>query len=140
MPVNSSLAEIDLTAIANNFTAARAASPHSKIMAVIKADAYGHGIVPVAKCLDAAEAFGVARLDEAVILREYGIKTPITLLEGILDSGELEVAREHQLYLVVHSDDQLAILRRESGLGIWLKLETGMHGLRLHGLGLEEFL
>ncbi|MCH8257215.1 MAG: alanine racemase, partial [Proteobacteria bacterium] len=65
MPVNSSLAEIDLTAIANNFAKARDASPHSKIMAVIKADAYGHGIVPVARCLEAADAFAVARLGEA---------------------------------------------------------------------------
>ena len=140
MPVNSSLAEIDLTAIANNFAKARDASPHSKIMAVIKADAYGHGMVPVARCLEAADAFAVARLDEAVILRESGIKTPITLLEGILDPAELGVARRHQLDLVVHSDYQLAILSRESGFRIWLKLETGMHRLGLPGSELEQSL
>ncbi|MCZ6500940.1 MAG: alanine racemase [Gammaproteobacteria bacterium] len=140
MPVNSALAEIDLTAIANNFTKAQSTAPHSKIMAVIKADAYGHGIVPVARRLEAADAFGVARLDEGITLRESGIKTPITLLEGILDSGELAVARQHQLDLVVHSDHQLAILTRESGLGIWLKLETGMHRLGLPASRLDQNL
>ncbi len=140
MPVTSATAEIDLTAIANNFTKARSTAPHSKIMAVIKADAYGHGIVPVARRLEAADAFGVARLDEAVTLRESGIRTPITLLEGILNSGELEVARLYQLDLVVHSEHQLAILNRESGLGIWLKLETGMHRLGLPASRLDQNL
>ncbi|MBQ74300.1 MAG: alanine racemase [Gammaproteobacteria bacterium] len=137
MSMNSARAEIDLAAISSNFARARSSAPESKIMAVIKGDAYGHGIVEVARHLNAADAFGVARLDEAVTLRESGVKTPLTLLEGVLDSSELETARHYQVDLVVHSDHQIAILERESGFRIWLKLETGMHrlGMPVSGLG-----
>ncbi len=129
MPMNYACAEIDLAAISSNYAMARSTAPESKFMAVIKGDAYGHGIVEVARQLNTADAFGVARLDEAVALRDSGIKTPVTLLEGVLDSGELKTAGYHQIDLVVHSDHQVAMLERESGFNIWLKLETGMHRL-----------
>lgn len=127
--INSATAEIDLAAIANNFAMARSAAPQSKIMAVIKADAYGHGIISVAKCLVSADAFGVARMEEAIALREAGIQNPVTLLEGVLDGKELEMARNYGLDLVVHSDHQLSMLVKETGFRLWLKLDTGMHRL-----------
>jgi alanine racemase len=138
MQLNAALAEIDLPAIASNFSKARSMSSQSKVMAIIKADAYGHGMVEVARRLETADAFGVARLEEAVTLRESGIRTPITLLEGILDSGDMQAAKRYQLDLVVHSEHQLEILTGESGLGLWLKLETGMHRLGLPAEAMDE--
>ena len=106
-------------------------------MAVIKADAYGHGLVPVAEALESADALGVARLAEAVQLREAGVESPITLLEGVLDAAELGVAKQLNLDLVVHSTYQLSFLKAESGLKLWLKLETGMNRLGLPGHEVE---
>ncbi len=80
MPIR---AVIDLAALRANFAALRRAAPRARAMAVVKADAYGHGAVRVAAALDAAEGFAVARLDEALTLRAAGILTPILLLEGV---------------------------------------------------------
>ena len=147
MPLSAALAEIDLAAMVNNLNRARLASPESKIMAVVKAEAYGHGLVPVTTYLErlggasaGVDAFGVARMDEAVAMRESAIETPITLLQGILDTGELEVARRHQLDLVVHSEYQLEALAGEATMRLWLKLETGMHRLGLPVSRLDETL
>ena len=73
---------IDIKALKHNFLRIKELAPHSKVMAIIKADAYGHGIVRVAKTLNNADAFGVACLEEAEQLRAASIKTPIILLEG----------------------------------------------------------
>ena len=70
-------ARIDLSALTHNFSVAREAAPGSRIMAVIKANAYGHGAVPVAKALNQADAFAVASLEEAMQLREAGIRQSI---------------------------------------------------------------
>jgi alanine racemase len=131
MHLSKATAEIDLAAISNNFSMAQVAAPDCKVMAIVKADAYGHGAVPVARCLESADALGVARIDEAVTLREANIKSPITLLEGLLDSRELEIAKRYGLDLVIHSEYQLAMLTKDTELGLWLKLETGMHRLGL---------
>ena len=131
MKIDRAIAEIHLDAITNNFTVASAHSPRSKVMAVIKADAYGHGILPVAQRLTMANAFGVARMDEAVVLREGGIKLPITLLEGVLTAAEVDLAISLKLDVVVHSEHHLTLLKGRSGLGLWIKIETGMHRLGL---------
>ncbi len=140
MSISKATAVIDLAAISNNFAMAQDFAPNSKIMAIIKADAYGHGLVPVARCLESADALGVARIEEAVILREANIQTPITLLEGVLDSRELEIAKILRLDLVIHSGHQISMLKKEKGIGIWLKLETGMHRLGLPSEDLEDSL
>ena len=137
-PAYGPTADIDLAAIQHNFKVAVAASPSSKNIAVIKANAYGHGLVEVAKCLHSADALGVARLVEGVRLRESGIRTPITLLEGVMGRDELKIAQQFDLNLVVHSEHQLSMLENESGLKLWLKLETGMHRLGLPGMSLEN--
>ena len=95
-------ARINLQALAHNLSLARKAAPDSRIMAVIKANAYGHGAIPVARALADADAFAVASLEEAMQLREAGIRHEIVLLEGVFDAGELELAVTHQLQLVVH--------------------------------------
>jgi alanine racemase len=135
---NGPTAEIDLAAISHNLNIAKAASPKSKVMAVIKADAYGHGLVPVGQSIESADALGVARLVEAVELREAGIDTPITLLEGFVDSSELELIAKFNLDLVIHSEHQLSLLQGCTGLRLWLKLETGMNRLGLSARSIEN--
>ena len=93
---------IDLSSIAFNFQQAKQAAPNSKVMAVVKANAYGHGAVPVAQCLDAADAFAVARVQEAIELRSAGINHPILLLEGVFDEAGVRQAEQYDLDVALH--------------------------------------
>ena len=123
---------IDLGALKNNLAVLRRLAPKSRVMAVIKANAYGHGLVAVARALASADALAVARLGEALNLREAGIKTPIVLLEGVLDREQLVAAAAADLELVVHSAEQVQLLK-EAPAGVrfkvWLKLDSGMNRL-----------
>ncbi len=107
-------------------------------MAVIKANAYGHGLAAVAGALDGADGFAVARVDEALRLREAGVAKPIVLLEGVLDREQLAAAAAAALELVVHVTEQIDLLREASAcrFTVWLKLDTGMHRL---GIKAAEF-
>ena len=89
---NEVVADINLDAIRRNYEFARSLASSSRIMAVIKADAYGHGAIETARALPSVDAFAVARMSEAITLREAGIEQPICLLEGILDASELNEA------------------------------------------------
>jgi alanine racemase len=110
-------------------------------MAVVKADAYGHGALVVAQSLAAeVEALAVARLDEALRLRAGGIRTPIAVLEGIFDTDGLQLAAQLGLDLIVHDALQVDLLERTSLPGrvrIWLKVDTGMGrlGVDVHAAG-----
>jgi alanine racemase len=129
---NPTRARISLAAWRHNLLQLKGASPNAKLMAVIKANAYGHGAVHAAGALDAADAFGVARLGEGVELREAGIVKPIVLMEGVFTAAELALALEFQLDLVVHADYQVELLERHANSiprVVWLKLDTGMHRL-----------
>ena len=92
---------IDLDAVTHNLSIVKNLAPHSKIMAVVKADAYGHGVLRIAQALKDVDAFGVARLDEAVVLRKKGYRNKIVLLEGVLDSSELRQAFDLDLDIVL---------------------------------------
>jgi alanine racemase len=127
-------ATIDLSAIRHNLAKVREYAPRSRVMAAIKADAYGHGAVPVAQALQRAgvDSFAVACLEEALVLRQAGLTAPITLLEGVLSAGEAEEAAKLQLQLVVHAQWQLLLLQGlppEQPLTLWFKLDSGMHRL-----------
>jgi alanine racemase len=126
---------IDLNAIRANYALAGKLAPNSKSVAVIKADAYGHGAIAVARALQAtADAFGVAIVDEAVALREAGISEPVLVMEGVDNLKALEYAAAENLAIVVHSDRQLqSLLQAElaSPIVVWLKVDTGMHRLGL---------
>jgi alanine racemase len=139
--MNSSItrAEINLSALQHNQQVLQAYAPNSQILAVVKANAYGHGIVEIAQSLSSVHALGVARLNEAVLLREAGISTPIVLLEGFFHADDIQTLITHNFQTVVHSQQQLsAILKSDLKvpLKIWLKLDTGMHRLGFHG---EQF-
>jgi alanine racemase len=108
-------------------------------MAIIKANGYGHGLVAVANALAAADAFGVARLDEALALREAGIEKSIVLLEGVFSRDELNEAAHARFEIVVHTDAQIELLEASAHareFAVWLKVDTGMNRL---GFRLEEF-
>lgn len=125
---------IDLAALAHNLDRVRRAAPDSRIMAVVKADAYGHGLVDVAHALGeaGADGFGVASVGEARLLREAGLEQPVSLLSGLFSADELESAARYHLRPVIHSDHQvewLARARLDRPLDIWLKVDSGMHRL-----------
>ncbi|MGH8442614.1 MAG: alanine racemase [Nevskiaceae bacterium] len=126
-------ATIDLAAIRHNLGVVRQNAPRSKVMAAIKADGYGHGAVPVARALeDYADAFAVAALEEALMLREARVKAPLVLLEGILSVEEAKLSLRHALQVVVHDHWQLDILEslpHGARVSLWVKLDTGMHRL-----------
>ena len=125
---------VSLANLVHNCRQAQAQAPDSSLMAVIKADAYGHGALACAKALQSeADAFAVATLDEALELRGGGIQDPLVVLHGAREPGELESAIEHNLCLVVHDADQVALLERAAVAGagpqLWLKVNTGMNRL-----------
>ncbi|BAZ94852.1 alanine racemase [Thiohalobacter thiocyanaticus] len=125
-------ARVALDALRSNLELARRTAPHSRILAVVKANAYGHGLVPVAQALEAADAFGVAGVEEALFLRQAGIKKPIVLLEGFFHGAELDEVIRHRLSLVLHAAHQLEALAAAAPaapLRVWVKLDTGMHRL-----------
>ena len=127
---------IDTGALRHNLQVIRGLAPNSRVMAVIKANAYGHGLIAVAQTLDAADAFAVARVDEGLVLREAGIKAPILLLEGVFDREQLDAADAAQFDLVVHTPEQIELLEAASPgvrFKVWLKLDSGMNRLGFKG-------
>ena len=124
-------AVINLSALRHNLSIVRRHAPNSRITAIIKANAYGHGSVTVAQALHQADAFGVACLDEAISLREAGISQPIVLLEGVVHAADLNLVRGYGLELVVHHPEQIGLLQQDRGrpVHVWLKVDTGMHRL-----------
>ncbi|MFZ1388241.1 MAG: alanine racemase [Thiolinea sp.] len=126
-------AVIDLNAIRHNYRLAKSLAAHSKALAIIKANAYGHGAVKVAQSLAAeVDGFGVACIEEALELRDSGVKLPILLLEGCFTPDELVIADRESLSLVVHNQQQLDYLlvaKPKNKFKIFLKVDTGMHRL-----------
>ena len=122
-------AYIDREAIRENFSLACSIAPEARTVAVIKADAYGHGILPVAKALqDLAPMFGVATIDEALVLREAGISNAVLVLEGVMTRDACAAAKAHDLVLMVHANEQVAMMAGAMA-SAWVKVDTGMHRL-----------
>ncbi len=127
-------ATIDLAAIRNNLAVIRQLAPKSRVMAAVKAGAYGHGAVAVARTLEAAsvDALAVACLEEAMSLRQAHIQAPIALLEGVISIEEAALAVYERLQIVVHDHWQIALLEQlpqTARLSLWFKLDSGMHRL-----------
>lgn len=130
-------AVINLSALKHNLQRARAAAPRSQQFAVIKANGYGHGMVPVARALSDADGFAVASVEEAIELRNAGVKHPILLLEGFFHNDELEQIQQNNIQVVVHHENQLVELEKlfyqnpssSNSIIAWLKVDTGMHRL-----------
>jgi alanine racemase len=122
---------VDIAAVKANFKVVQKRAPTARVMAIIKADGYGHGIVRIAGALSGhADAFGVASLEEAIKVREAGIETPVVLLEGPFSDTEIGDIEAHHLETVVHNHEQVAWLSRaRSPFSIWIKIDSGMHRL-----------
>jgi alanine racemase len=126
-------ARIRVDALQDNYERLCAAAGGAEVVAVIKANAYGHGLLTVAEALPQAHAFAVARLADALALAEAGIRRPIVLLGGVYSASELEAAVEHGIELVVHCRPQLELLEAAARgrAVVWLEVDTGMRRLGL---------
>jgi alanine racemase len=125
-------ARIDTDALRHNLRTVRSRAGQARVLAVVKANAYGHGLVPTAQALADADGFAVARLEEGLALRAAGIRAPVVLLEGVFDAEQLDAAAAHGLDLVVHDALQIELLearRAAARFVLWLKVDTGMNRL-----------
>ena len=132
-------AVINLNALRHNFKRVQAEAAGSKIIAMVKSNAYGHGLTQVAHTLAEADAFGVARLREALTLREAAITQDILLMPGFLTAEQLPIISVNNIQVVVHNNEQIAMLEQvtlSNPIQVWLKLDTGMGRL---GFSLDEF-
>jgi len=132
--------ELNATALLHNAKKAREYAPKSKLIAVIKADAYGHGALKVAQILEPeVDGFAVARLTEGLALRSAGIKAKILVLQGFIQADELAAFQQYNLDAVVHAEYQVKLLEDVDLTGVitaWLKIDSGMNRL---GIRPEEF-
>lgn len=133
------VAHIRLDAFRHNYRVAKRLSG-SKALAVVKANAYGHGAVTCAQAIaNEADGFAVACIEEALTLRNAGISNPILLLEGFFSADELPEIVAHDLWIVVHHEWQVEVLKQlqlAKPVQVWLKMDTGMHRV---GLSPEEY-
>ncbi len=121
---------LSAVALRHNLERVRHYAPKARVMAVVKANAYGHGLAWVANVLSEADAFGVASREEGVALRRAGVARPVWLLEGFFRSEELPLLAAERLATVVHHECQILDLEAFSGIApvdVWLKIDTGMH-------------
>lgn len=133
---------VNRRALRHNLQRLRELAPASRLVAVVKANAYGHGLLETARTLPDADAFGVSRLEEALQLRAGGITQPILLLEGFFAASDLPLVAENQLHTVIHSVEQLEALETatlKEPVTVWMKLDTGMHRLGVHPHDAEAF-
>lgn len=126
-------AVIDRKALAHNLEVARRHAPQGKIVAVIKANAYGHGLIPVAEALRGADIYAVTDVIEADELRASGTNKDILILQGIIDRSEIRRITQQGYHVVIHRAQELEWLEQELSrvripkpLTLWLKLDTGM--------------
>ncbi|WP_294834306.1 alanine racemase [uncultured Gilliamella sp.] len=128
--------EVNRKSLLHNIDYFRNKSPNSALMAIVKANAYGHGMLGVAKLLqDKVDYFGVARVGEALLLRQEGINTPIVLLEGFFPHDDVNDLIDFNLQPVIHASWQIDALNAidvENQITAWFKLDTGMHRLGFH--------
>lgn len=124
---------INLSALSQNAALTRTLAAGRKVMATVKADAYGHGARQVCDVLTPwVDAFAVAITEEAVALRDAGVSKPILVLEGPFDREDVEQITRYNLWSVIHSLHQVSLLngsRQANSLTLWLKVDTGMHRL-----------
>ena len=126
------VATIDRAALSHNLALAQQLTPGARCWAVVKADAYGHGIAAAAQAFTAADGLALIEIENAIALRELGWKKPILLLEGCYAALDWHAAAEHRLSCVIHSDEQLSEFEAtplSRKLDIFLKFNTGMNRL-----------
>jgi len=136
-------ATIDLSALRHNLGVVRRHAPQSRAIAVVKANAYGHGLLRAARSFVEADGFAVVELEAAIRLREAGYSRPIILLEGFFGPRELPVLNEHRFMPAIHSFEQIEMLREArpgTRLDVLLKVNTGLNRLGFHPLHFSDAL
>lgn len=131
--------ELDLAALRYNVKRVRDIAPQSKILAMVKANAYGHGLISIAKALTDVEGFGVSCSEEALYLRQAGLTQRIVLMEGLFSKDEIPLLTDYALDTVIHDRNQLNLLSEHPlpyPINVWLKINTGMNRL---GLSPDDF-
>jgi len=126
------LATIHPAALQHNLNRARHSAPEAKVWAVVKANAYGHGIERVFAALRSADGFALLDLEEAARVRKLGWRGPILLLEGVFESRDLELCSRLALWHTVHCDEQIDMLaahKTQVGHRVFLKMNSGMNRL-----------
>jgi alanine racemase len=126
------LATIDISALKHNLKVAQSCAPQSKVWAVVKANAYGHGLPRGMQGFAAAHGLGLIEVDGAVRLREYGWSGPILLLEGVFEPADLQVAAQNRIEVAVHCDEQIDMLshaKLSAPIDVHLKMNSGMNRL-----------
>jgi alanine racemase len=139
----AAVAVIRPTALRSNLDRVRELAPGCAVLAVIKANAYGHGLIQVARILEEADAFAVARLEEAIQLREAGIRKRLVILGGCLTAEEIRAASDLALDVVVHSTHQATLLETTAvamPVACWLKVDTGMGRLGVDPSAVHDLL
>jgi alanine racemase len=124
--------ELDLAALRHNVKRVHEIAPKSKILAMVKANAYGHGLLSIGKALTDVEGFGVSCSEEALYLRQIGLKKRIVLMEGLFSKDEIPLLTNYELDTVIHDQNQLSLLSEHSlpeSINVWLKINTGMNRL-----------
>ena len=132
---------INRRALRHNLQRLRELAPASKMVAVVKANAYGHGLLETARTLPDADAFGVARLEEALRLRAGNHQT-CTVTRRLFDARDLPTISAQHFHTAVHNEEQLAALEEASPdepVTVWMKLDTGMHRLGVRPEQAEAF-
>ncbi len=135
-------ARINIRALQHNFQVVKEQAPGARIVAVVKANAYGHDLLTVARALKDADAYAVARIEEALALRSGGIVKPVIMLEGFFSADDLPVLAANNLQTAVHSWEQLEALEQADlvqPIRAWMKLDTGMHRLGVRPEEVPEF-
>ena len=126
---------IDSQALQYNLNRVKQLAPTAKIVSMVKANAYGHGVKDCLAALKDSDAFGVACVEEALEIRKLGYTQPITLIEGVFSANEMQSVLAHKLECVVHHQAQLDWLLQHKadyiaqGLKVWVKLNSGMNRL-----------
>jgi len=137
------VARIDTAALTHNLMVARKLAGRARVLAVVKANAYGHGLLRAARSLRSADGFAVLTLDEAALLRGQGYSHPIVLLEGFFHADEIPEIARRRLQPVIHRDDQVDALARariEHKIDVFLKLDSGMHRLGFRPKAMQDAL
>src|SRR5947207_4640086 len=125
-------AAISASALAHNLAVARQHAGNAKIWAVIKANAYGHGLERAARAMQAADGFAVLDFQEAARLRVAGVTKPILMLEGIFKAGDVALLDKYALTPVIHNAEQVEMLRHATlarEIDVYLKVNSGMNRL-----------
>jgi alanine racemase len=124
---------IDHAALRHNLQQVRKAAPQSKVWSVIKANAYGHGMLRAAQALQQSDGFAVARLDEGLKLRQAGFRQPILIMSGCYSPEDWLSAIESGFDVAVHQSHQIDLLesltQSQAAINVWLKIDSGMHRL-----------